>query len=81
MGQMALLGRHSAIAEVAGLRLRGIPAWLMARTYHLNRLPMRRRRLRVAADWAVSTVFPWDITQLGSLGHPQPLGGSPNRTT
>ncbi|MGE0027114.1 MAG: NAD(P)/FAD-dependent oxidoreductase [Thermoleophilia bacterium] len=84
-GQMALLGRHSAIAEVAGLHLRGIPAWLMARTYHLNRLPLRRRRMRVAADWAASAVFPWDITQLGSLGHPQPLAdpasGSPNRAT
>ncbi len=85
MGQMALLGRHSAIAEVAGIHLRGVPAWMVGRTYHLNRLPMRRRRLRVAADWAVSAVFPWDITQLGSLGHPQPLGdrvgGSPSRTT
>ncbi len=81
LGQMALLGRHSAIADVAGIHLRGIPAWLMARTYHLNRLPLRRRRLRVAADWFVSEVFPWDITQLGSLGHPRPLGGSPNRTT
>ena len=78
---MALLGRHSAIADVQGLHLRGVPAWLFARTYHLHRLPLRRRRLRVAADWAVSAVFPWDITQLGSLGHPRPLGASPNRTT
>ena len=47
----------------------------MARTYHLTRLPLPRRRMRVAADWAVSAVFPWDITQLGSLGHVRPLAG------
>ena len=81
-GQMALLGRHSAIADVAGLHLRGVPAWLLARTYHMSRLPLRRRRLRVAADWTVAELFPWDIAQLGSLGHPRPLAGaSPNRTT
>ena len=73
-GQMAILGRRRAIADVLGVRLVGWPAWLLTRAYHLTRLPLRRRRLRVAADWTVATVLPWDITQLGSLGHTRALG-------
>ena len=80
---MALLGRHSAIADVAGLHLRGIPAWLLARTYHLS---PGSRCAAGACGWPPTgpsaRLFPWDIAQLGSLGHPRPLAGaSPNRTT
>ncbi len=80
-GQMAILGRRRAIADVFGVRLVGWPAWFLTRAYHLNRLPLRRRRFRVAADWTVATVLPWDITQLGSLGRARALGprGAPAR--
>lgn len=78
-GQMAIIGRRRAIAELFGIPLVGWLAWFVTRTYHLNRLPLRRRRFRVAADWTVATFLPWDITQLGSLGHTRPLG--PRRET
>ena len=79
-GQMAILGRRRAIADVLGVRLVGWPAWFLTRAYHLTRLPLRRRRFRVAADWTVATVLPWDITQLGSLGHARALDPAPPAT-
>ena len=36
-GQMATLGRRHGIAVVAGLPVRGLPGWLIARGYHLAR--------------------------------------------
>jgi len=72
-GQMAILGRHRGIALIGRVPLTGLPAWLVARSYHLLRLPLRVRRFRVAADWAIALLFPWDISELGSLGHPEAL--------
>jgi NADH dehydrogenase len=72
-GQTAILGHHRAVAVIGTLRLRGLAAWLLARTYHLLHLPLRANRALVAADWAVALVFPRDISQLASIGQPQPL--------
>lgn len=78
-GQMAIIGRRRAVAEVGGVPLWGWLAWAVTRTYHLNHLPLHRRRIRVGADWFVATVMPWDITQLGSLGHARTLAPPPAR--
>ena len=43
-GQMATLGRRHGIAVVAGLPVRGLPGWLVARGYHLLALPFISRR-------------------------------------
>lgn len=74
LGQVATLGRYKGIAEVLGARLSGFPGWFVARTYHLYALPLASRRLRVVTDWTTALLFPRDIAELSSLGHPRRLG-------
>lgn len=67
------LGRGKAVASVMGLQFGGIPAWFMARTYHLAQIPGIARKGRVAIDWTVAVLFRRDVAELGTLGHPTPL--------
>ena len=73
LGQVATLGRYKGVAEILGVHLSGVPGWFAARTYHLYALPLLSRKLRVATDWTTSLLFPRDIAELTSLGHPTGL--------
>jgi NADH dehydrogenase len=73
LGQVATLGRHTGIAEVLGIRLRGFLGWWVTRTYHLFQLPLFSRKLRVVSDWTVGLFFRRDIAELSMLGHPRRL--------
>ncbi|MEP7187564.1 MAG: NAD(P)/FAD-dependent oxidoreductase [Roseiflexaceae bacterium] len=64
IGSLASLGRHQAVAQIAGLTLVGWPAWLAWRAVYLAKLPMFSRRVRVAMDWMLELVLPPDIVQL-----------------
>jgi NADH:ubiquinone reductase (H+-translocating) len=72
-GVVAELGRNKAVAITLGIRWRGLPAWLIARTYHLLLMPGVGRRLRLLADWNVALVFGRDVSSPGRLGSPTPL--------
>jgi len=72
-GVVAELGRNKAVAITLGIRWRGFPAWLIARTYHLMLMPGMGRRLRLLADWNVALVFGRDASSPGRLGSPTPL--------
>jgi NADH:quinone reductase (non-electrogenic) len=75
LGQVATLGRYKGIADVLGIRLRGFTGWFVTRSYHLYQLPLLSRKLRVVVDWTTSLLFKRDIAELGTLGHPEGLGG------
>lgn len=77
LGAFADLGRHSAVANLMGLRVRGIPAWVICRFYHLAWLPGLDRKSRLIADWTVEFLFPRDLAEMGQLGHPPPLVAPP----
>ncbi len=49
-GEVLGLGRLGALAEAFGLRFMGLPAWLIARTVHLARLP----------DWGDRAAVAWE---------------------
>jgi NADH dehydrogenase len=72
-GVVAELGRNEAVAITLGIRWRGLPAWLIARTYHLLLMPGLGRRLRLLVDWNVALVFGRDASAPGRLGSPTPL--------
>ncbi len=55
-GEVLGLGRAGALAEAFGFRLMGYPAWLLARTVHLARLPDWGDRVAVAWEWAKDLV-------------------------
>jgi NADH dehydrogenase len=71
VGSVASLGLHKGVAEVYGIKLRGWPAWMMHRLYHLSRMPTLNRKARVAADWALSWLFRREVVALEQLEHPR----------
>ncbi|MFF4583024.1 NAD(P)/FAD-dependent oxidoreductase [Streptomyces sp. NPDC001373] len=70
-GSVASLGLHKGVAHVYGRKLKGYPAWLMHRTYHLSRVPTFNRKMRVLAEWTLAGLFTREIVSLGSLEHPR----------
>jgi NADH dehydrogenase len=64
LGQLASLGRGSAVAQVFGIKLSGLIAWSMWRVVYLSKLPTLERRLRVTVDWALDFLLPRDIVRL-----------------
>lgn len=77
-GVVAELGRNKAVAITFGIRWRGFPAWLIARTYHLLLMPGLGRRLRLLVDWNVALLFGRDASSPGRLGSPTPLDSDAN---
>jgi NADH dehydrogenase len=77
LGSFAELGRHKAVANLMGVRVRGFLAWAICRFYHLAWMPGLDRKSRLIADWSVEFIFPRDIAEMGQLGHPPPLSGRP----
>lgn len=70
-GSVATLGFHKGVAHIYGRRLKGYPAWLVHRAYHLSRVPTVNRKARVLAEWTLSGLFTREIVSLGSLEHPR----------
>ncbi|MFD7533499.1 NAD(P)/FAD-dependent oxidoreductase [Streptomyces sp. NPDC059849] len=70
-GSVASLGLHKGVAHVYGRKLKGRPAWLMHRAYHLSRVPTFNRKARVLAEWTLAGLFKREIVSLGSLEHPR----------
>jgi NADH dehydrogenase len=71
VGSVASLGLYRGVAEVYGIKLRGLPAWFMHRTYHLSRMPTLNRKVRVLADWTLAIFFPREVVSLGQLQQPR----------
>ena len=65
LGVFVDMGRRKAVAETVGIRWRGRPAWLLARTYHLAHMPGWGRRPRLLTDWNVGLLFGRDTSELG----------------
>ena len=64
LGTMASLGHTRAVARVFGVRLTGVLAWWIRRTYYLCQMPRWDRRLRIVLDWTVAVFFRPDITKV-----------------
>ncbi|HEY2632374.1 MAG TPA: NAD(P)/FAD-dependent oxidoreductase [Solirubrobacteraceae bacterium] len=81
-GVVAELGHNKAVAITLGVRWRGLPAWIIARTYHLLLMPGLGRKLRLLVDWNVALLFGRDPSSPGRLGTPTPLqSSSPTEST
>ncbi len=64
LGQLASLGRGSAVAQVFGFKISGFVAWALWRAVYLSKLPSMERRVRVGTDWLLNFVLPRDTVQL-----------------
>jgi NADH dehydrogenase len=63
-GMMACVGHLKGVAEVLGVPLSGLAAWLVWRAYYLSRLPTLGRKVRVFVEWTWGMFFPTDVTHL-----------------
>jgi NADH dehydrogenase len=64
LGKLGALGHNCAIADVFGVKVSGLPAWLLWRTIYLMKLPGINTKIRVAADWLIALLLPPDLAQL-----------------
>jgi NADH dehydrogenase len=82
-GSVASLGLYRGVAEIYGIKLRGVVAWFMHRTYHVSRVPTFNRKVRVLADWTAALFFPREVVSLGQLQAPhdewESATGAPRR--
>ena len=53
-GNLATIGRHKAVADFGGVRLRGVVAWLLWLFVHILYLAGFRNRVSVLLSWAYS---------------------------
>jgi NADH dehydrogenase len=70
LGKMGSLGRRSAVAEIFGIRLKGLVAWMLWRGVYVTKFPGLDGQFRLIADWVMDVFLPRDITQL-QLFHEQ----------
>ncbi len=71
------MGRRKAVATTGPITWSGMPAWMLARSYHLAMMPGVGRRARLLVDWNIGLLFGRDTAELGRLGSPPNLGGPP----
>jgi NADH:quinone reductase (non-electrogenic) len=78
MGMVVDLGHRKAVAAILGVNLRGFPAFVVTRAYHLAALPgWQGNRVRLAADWALDNLFRLDSSKFGVTdSRPTPLGST-----
>ena len=63
-GALASIGRFDGVAEVFGVCLSGLVAWLLWRGFYLLQMPTFGRKLRIWAEWTWGMAFAADITHL-----------------
>ncbi len=66
-GMMAAIGHMKGVAQVFGVPIGGLPAWLIWRAYYLSQMPTFGRKLRIWVEWTWGMFFPADITHLRFL--------------
>jgi NADH dehydrogenase len=64
LGEMVPLSRHTAVADLNGMKLVGFPAWWIWKTVYMLKLPTLASRLRVILDWTVELFFERDVSEL-----------------
>jgi NADH dehydrogenase len=71
VGSVASLGLHKGVAQLYGVKVKGLLAWFVHRTYHVSRVPTFNRKARVILDWTLALFFRREVTSLGSLQMPR----------
>ena len=71
LGTVATLGLGRGIFQYRRIVIKGFPAWLMHRGYHVLAVPSWERKARVLAIWLTAAVFGRDIVSLASVQDPR----------
>jgi NADH dehydrogenase len=57
LGTLGSLGHGAAVAQILGVKLSGLLAWLLWRSIYLMKMPGLNRKVRIAADWFPHLLF------------------------
>jgi NADH dehydrogenase len=68
LGQGVSIGKRTAVGEVKGFPIRGLPAWVVWRALLFYYFPTWDRRLRLLADWSIWPIVGRDIVEIGRAG-------------
>jgi NADH dehydrogenase len=71
VGSVAGLGLHKGVAQVYGVKVKGLAAWFMHRTYHVSRMPTFNRKLRIVLDWTLGLFFRREAVSMGHIHVPR----------
>jgi NADH dehydrogenase len=63
LGTLGSLGHGSAVAQILGVKMSGVLAWLLWRTIYLMKIPGIKSKFRISMDWFVHLLFPPDLAQ------------------
>lgn len=63
-GSLASLGMSKAVADVYGVKLSGVFAWLLWRGFYLSFLPGFAAKFRVGFNWLLNSIMPPNLVQL-----------------
>jgi len=61
-GMMAEIGKRDGVATLFGIKIHGLIAWWMWRSFYLGNLPTRSKRLKVLLDWTMDLFFKPDVS-------------------
>jgi NADH dehydrogenase len=81
VGSVASLGLHKGVADVYGVKVKGLAAWVMHRAYHVSRMPTFDRKVRIVIDWTLAFFFRRELVALGRLEQPRAEFRSAAQTT
>ncbi|MEW1775959.1 FAD-dependent oxidoreductase [Streptomyces sp. NPDC086777] len=82
LGVVATLGLGRGIFQYRRIVIKGLPAWLMHRGYHVLAVPSWERKIRVLTVWLTAAFFGRDLVSLASVQHPRDAfvtSGDPRR--
>ncbi|MEU9289927.1 NAD(P)/FAD-dependent oxidoreductase [Streptomyces sp. NPDC048275] len=83
LGVVATLGLGRGIFQYKSIVIKGLPAWLMHRGYHVLAVPTWERKVRVLTVWLTAALFSRDLVSLASVQHPREAfvtSGNPQRS-
>jgi NADH dehydrogenase len=64
LGMMGSLGHSRAFGQLLKVRVRGILAWVVRRTYYLLQMPGWARRLGTMINWTAALLFRPDVVKI-----------------
>ena len=63
LGTLGSLGHGSAVAQIFGMKISGLVAWLLWRAIYLMKIPGIKSKFRISMDWFIHLLFPPDLAQ------------------
>lgn len=69
-GSMASLGAQRGVAEVYGIKMRGLPAWALWRVYYLSFVPGFPTKVRILMNWILEAILGRSIVQTRFMPEP-----------